>query len=176
MRSLEKKNLKYLSLKEQGTLKNAITYTQEKSGMRYPANIDSDGFLMDFRPRNSWTSKAWDVSTKEMLEVQLVNVTAPFLFTSRLVDLMRKSPRERKFIINVSSMEGQFAKRNKNAFHPHTNMAKAALNMLTRTIADDYRKWGIFVNSVDTGWVTDENPYPIRQRNSAKGFTPPLCH
>lgn len=174
LRSLEKKDLKYLSVKEQCVLQNVIAYTKDKSCVSYPVNIDDDGFLMDFRPRNSWTSKAWDVSTKEMLEVQLVNVTAPFLFVSRLVDLMRKSPHKQKFVVNVSSMEGQFSKRNKNPFHPHTNMAKAALNMLTRTIADDYHKLGIYVNSVDTGWVTDENPYPIKKKNLSRGFTPPL--
>ena len=62
----------------------------------------------------------------------------------------------------------------KNPFHPHTNMAKAALNMLTRTVAEDYLRLGIYVNSVDTGWTTDENPYPIAKRNLESGFTPPL--
>jgi NAD(P)-dependent dehydrogenase (short-subunit alcohol dehydrogenase family) len=43
--------------------------------------------------------------------------------------------------------------------HPHTNMAKAALNMLTRTSAEDLAKHHrIFMNAVDTGWINDENP------------------
>lgn len=137
-------------------------------------NVDENGFLTDFRHQNSWTSRVWDISTKEMLEVQLVNVTVPFLLCSRLTGLMVKSPFRKHFIINVSSMEGRFSKRNKNAFHPHTNMAKAALNMLTRTIAESYHLLGIYVNSVDTGWVTDENPYPIYKRNKELGFRPPL--
>lgn len=111
---------------------------------------------------------------REFLEVQLVNVTAPFLLCSRLVELLKKAPVKEKFIVNVSAMEGCFSKKIKNPFHPHTNMAKAALNMLTRTVAEDYLRLGIYVNSVDTGWTTDENPYPIAKRNLESGFTPPL--
>lgn len=141
----------------------------------FPAGIvDEEGLQIDLRHSNSWISRAWDVSTKEMLEVQLVNVTAPFLFCSKFVELMKKSPFQHKFIVNVSSMEGRFSKPNKNGFHPHTNMAKAALNMLTRTIAEDYKKIDIYVNSVDTGWITDENPFWIRKKNKTKGVIPPL--
>ena len=87
---------------------------------------------------------------------------------------MKKAPSREKFIVNVSAMEGRFSKKNKNPFHPHTNMAKAALNMMTRTIAKDYRRYGIYVNSVDTGWITDENPYLIAKKNAENGFIPPL--
>lgn len=139
-----------------------------------PDKVDEDGFLEDLRTHNSWISKAWNVSLREFLEVQLVNVTAPFLFCSRLVELLKKAPVKEKFIVNVSAMEGCFSKKNKNPFHPHTNMAKAALNMLTKTVAEDYLRLGIYVNSVDTGWITDENPYPIAKRNLESGFTPPL--
>jgi NAD(P)-dependent dehydrogenase (short-subunit alcohol dehydrogenase family) len=62
-----------------------------------------------------------------------------------------------KYIINVSAMEGKFY-RYKTANHPHTNMAKAALNMMTRTSAEDYSKDRIYMNAVDTGWINDENP------------------
>lgn len=139
-----------------------------------PAGVDENGFQADFRHKNSWISKADEISTKEFLEVQLINVTVPFLLCSRLTGLMKKSPLKKRFIVNVSAMEGRFSKRNKNAFHPHTNMAKASLNMLTRTIAESYKRMGIYVNSVDTGWITDENPYPIALRNKKSGFIPPL--
>lgn len=141
-----------------------------------PDNItlDSEGFLFDSRPSNSWITRTWDVSTKEMLEVQLVNVTAPFLLCSKLVQLMKKSPNCHKFIVNVSSMEGKFSKHNKNGYHPHTNMAKAALNMLTRTAAKDYETMDIYMNSVDTGWITDENPNWLKKRNQQNNIIPPL--
>ncbi len=178
LRILEQKERGGLSDLEQKLLQNKINPLKENKDwlrMVLPSiSIDENGFQMDYRPRNSWTSRAWDVPTKELLEVQLVNVTAPFLFASRLVKMMRKSPFDKRFIINVSSMEGRFSKQNKNSFHPHTNMAKASLNMLTRTIAESYHSLGIYVNSVDTGWITDENPYPIFMKNKNSGFRPPL--
>ena len=97
------------------------------------------------------------------------------MLNSQLKELMAKSPFERKFIINVSAMEGQFNRSSKTPFHPHTNMAKAALNMMTRTSAQDYALSGIFMNSVDTGWITQENPYPDKERlYREEGFVPPL--
>ena len=128
----------------------------------------------DSRTFNSWLLRLDEVSAPEMLEVQLVNSVAPFLLNSRLKALMMRSPHERKFIVNVSAMEGQF-RRNKTVFHPHTNMAKAALNMMTRTSGDDYAKDKIYMNSVDTGWVTDENPTEKRERiQETRGFFAPL--
>ena len=54
-------------------------------------------------------------------------------------------------------------------------MAKAALNMMTRTAATDYHADGIHMNSVDTGWVTDEDPVEIAARKTADHrFHPPL--
>ena len=106
--------------------------------------------------------------------MQLVNSVAPFVLNSRLKPLMMRSPFKRRFIVNVSAMEGQF-RRHKTVFHPHTNMAKAALNMMTRTSGEDYAKDGIYMNSVDTGWVTDENPTPKRDKiQEERGFFPPL--
>lgn len=128
----------------------------------------------DSRDKNSWLLKLDEVGAPEMLEVQLVNSIAPFLLNSRLKPLMVRSPFERRFIVNVSAMEGQFS-RHKTVYHPHTNMAKAALNMMTRTSGEDYKRDGIYMNSVDTGWVTDENPAPKREEiQEEHGFFPPL--
>lgn len=128
----------------------------------------------DSRAVNSWLLPLEDVSAREMLEVQLVNSVAPFLLNARLKRLLLRSPYNRRFIVNVSAMEGQFS-RHKTIFHPHTNMAKAALNMMTHTSAAGLAKDGIFMNSVDTGWVTDENPTPIRLRKQQEeGFFAPL--
>ncbi|MES2462357.1 MAG: SDR family NAD(P)-dependent oxidoreductase [Armatimonadota bacterium] len=128
----------------------------------------------DSRSTNSWLLRLDEVSAPEMLEVQLVNSVAPFLLNSRLKELMVRSPFARRFIVNVSAMEGQFV-RHKTVFHPHTNMAKAALNMMTRTSGEDYAQSRIYMNSVDTGWVTDENPGPKRLKiQEDHGFFPPL--
>jgi NAD(P)-dependent dehydrogenase (short-subunit alcohol dehydrogenase family) len=129
---------------------------------------------VDTRDTNSWLLPLEDVSAREMLEVQLVNAIAPTLLNARLKPLMVNSPFERRFIVNVSAMEGQFS-RHKTIFHPHTNMAKAALNMMTHTSAAGYAKDGIYMNSVDTGWVTDENPTAKRRRKQEElGFFAPL--
>ncbi|PSB54357.1 SDR family NAD(P)-dependent oxidoreductase [Chamaesiphon polymorphus] len=140
-----------------------------------PQTFDRDGQQVDLRPINSWTLKLDRVSTPELLEVQLVNAIAPFLINSRLKPLLMRSKFARRFIINVSAMEGQFNRKHKTTDHPHTNMAKAALNMMTRTSAADYAEDNIFMNSVDTGWITNENPYPKSQRmEQEQDFYPPL--
>jgi NAD(P)-dependent dehydrogenase (short-subunit alcohol dehydrogenase family) len=141
----------------------------------FPAGtLDADGQQLDTRPSNSWSLTLDQVSTVEMLEVLLVNTVGPFLLTSRLKPLMTRSAFSRRFIIHVSAMEGQFQRHNKTVNHPHTNMAKAALNMLTRTAAEEYAQEGIFMNSVDTGWITEENPFPKKRHKQEehKFFTP----
>ena len=94
---------------------------------------------------------------------------------ARLKPLLMKTPERDKHIVNVSAVEGQFYRNFKTTRHPHTNMAKAALNMMTRTAAADYHHDGIHMNSVDTGWVTDEDPIEIAARKTAEQrFHPPL--
>jgi NAD(P)-dependent dehydrogenase (short-subunit alcohol dehydrogenase family) len=116
-----------------------------------------------------------DVPTVELLEVQLVNAIAPFLFNARLKPLMLRAPGRDKHIVNVSAVEGQFYRPSKTTRHPHTNMAKAALNMMTRTAATDYYNDGIHMNSVDTGWVTDEDPaFLSKRKEDVHDFQPPL--
>ncbi|WP_224240145.1 SDR family NAD(P)-dependent oxidoreductase [Hyalangium gracile] len=134
----------------------------------------ADGNLEDPRPSNSWVLRLDEVPPVELLEVQCVNAMAPFLLNSRLKPLLLRSPWADRYIVNVSAAEGQFQREGKTVFHPHTNMAKAALNMMTRTSAADYARDGIYMNSVDTGWFTNENPHEKRERMEAGGFTPPL--
>ncbi|MDO7874767.1 SDR family oxidoreductase [Hymenobacter sp. ASUV-10] len=136
--------------------------------------LDRHGQQVDLRPHNSWRLRLEEVETAEWLEVHLVNAMAPFLLNSKLQPLLLKSPFERRFIVNVSAMEGQFNRASKTAFHPHTNMAKAALNMMTRTSAAAYARDRIYMNSVDTGWITDEDPHPRKARKRSAGFVPPL--
>lgn len=136
--------------------------------------LDRFGQALDKRPANSWSQRLQDVSTLELLEVQLVNAVAPFLLTSRLKPALLRSPYERRFVIQASAMEGQFNRRSKTAFHPHTNMAKAALNMMVRTSAQDWARDGIYMNAVDTGWITDEKPFPqsVHMREIRDFYTP----
>jgi NAD(P)-dependent dehydrogenase (short-subunit alcohol dehydrogenase family) len=137
--------------------------------------LDQDMQQVDLRERNSWRLLLDEVSSVELLETQLVNAVAPFVLNARLKPLMLRTPERDKHVVNVSAVEGQFYRRFKTTRHPHTNMAKAALNMMTRTSAADFHADGIHMNSVDTGWVTDEDPAQLAERKVAEhGFTPPL--
>jgi NAD(P)-dependent dehydrogenase (short-subunit alcohol dehydrogenase family) len=137
--------------------------------------IDAGGLVPDHHDSNSWTQFVHEVDPLEMLEVQLANVTAPFLLVSRLRPAMAASTARRKYIVNVSAMEGQFGRGYKGPGHPHTNMAKASLNMLTRTSAKEMLETdGILMTSVDTGWITDERPHPTKVRLAEEGFHAPL--
>lgn len=137
--------------------------------------LDADLQQVDLRKTNSWRLKLGEVNTIEMLEVQLVNSVAPFVLNNRLVNLMKKENTGVKHIINVSAMEGKFHQFHKEARHPHTNMAKAALNMMTLTSAAELPKFGIYTNAVDTGWVTDEDPAELAKRKEElHDFQPPL--
>ena len=137
--------------------------------------LDADLQQVDLRTTNSWRLRLADVPAPEMLEVQLVNSVAPFILCSKLVPLMRRDNTGKKHIVNVTAMEGKFNRFTKTDRHPHTNMAKAALNMLTHTSAKDLASSGIFMNAVDTGWVTDEDPAVLSaMKQEEHDFHPPL--
>jgi NAD(P)-dependent dehydrogenase (short-subunit alcohol dehydrogenase family) len=137
--------------------------------------IDAGGLVPDLDAVNSWTQRVDEVDALEMLEVQLCNVTAPFVLVSRLRPALAASTSRRKYVVNVSAMEGQFGRGYKGPGHPHTNMAKAALNMLTRTSAREmFESEGILMTSIDTGWITDERPHPTKARLADEGFHAPL--
>jgi NAD(P)-dependent dehydrogenase (short-subunit alcohol dehydrogenase family) len=136
--------------------------------------IDAGGLAPDLDAHNSWSQVVSDVDAVELLEVQLCNQTAPFILVSRLRSALAASPARRTYVVNVTAMEGQFTRGYKGPGHPHTNMAKAALNMLTRTSAKELFSDGILMTSVDTGWITDERPYPTKMRLADDGFHAPL--
>ncbi len=141
----------------------------------FPAQrYDEDLQQLDLREVNSWRLRLHEVETPELLEVHLVNAIAPYILNARLKPLMVATAGRHKHVVNVSAMEGQFYRATKTDKHPHTNMAKAALNMMTRTSAPDFVRDGIHMNAVDTGWVTDEDPAARAARKAELGFSPPL--
>ncbi len=140
-----------------------------------PGARDLDAQQIDLRTVNSWRLRLGDVSTVELLEAHLVNAVAPFVLVRELRGLLARDRTDEKHVINVSAMEASFARRKKTDKHPHTNMAKAALNMMTRTSAADFAADGIWMNSVDTGWITDEDPLPdVARKQAVHDFHPPL--
>lgn len=136
--------------------------------------LDEFAEPVDCAQSNSWGLTLGDCTTQELVETQVINAIAPFMLNSRLKPLLLRSPHQDRFIINVSAMEGQFNRKNKTIYHPHTNMAKASLNMMTRTAAPDYAREQIWMNSVDTGWVTQEHPLPKKNHQRKRGMVPPL--
>ncbi|MEV0946790.1 SDR family NAD(P)-dependent oxidoreductase [Rhodococcus sp. NPDC049939] len=136
--------------------------------------VDAGGLLPDLTHSNSWVQTVEAVDPVELLEVQLCNSVAPFILVSRLRAAMAASEAHRKYVVNVSAMEGQFSRAYKGPGHPHTNMAKAALNMLTRTSAKEMLEDGILMTAVDTGWITDERPHYTKMRLADEGFHAPL--
>ncbi|GGK34775.1 SDR family NAD(P)-dependent oxidoreductase [Nocardia camponoti] len=137
--------------------------------------IDAGGLVPDLAHTNSWVQTVGEVDATELLEVQLCNSVAPFILVSRLRPALAASQARRKYVVNVSAMEGQFSRGYKGPGHPHTNMAKAALNMLTRTSAAEMLEAdSILMTAVDTGWITDERPHYTKVRLAEEGFHAPL--
>ncbi len=156
-----------------------IPYTHDQSLVAeqvFPAGeLDADLQQVDLRETNSWRLRLGEIPTAEMIELQLINAIAPFVLCNRLAPMMQKDPTGQKHIVNVTAIEGKFYRFRKPDRHPHTNMAKAALNMLTHTSASGLAKHGIFMNAVDTGWVTDEDPAALaRHKQEVHDFEPPL--
>eukprot|EP00466_Bigelowiella_natans_P012972 jgi/Bigna1/133049/aug1.20_g7757 len=139
--------------------------------------LDINDQQVDLRRTNSWLLKLEQIETVEAAERLMAR-------SHEIDERSKKSSRQHtnpssstvvpKFIINVSAMEGKFY-RHKTANHPHTNMAKAALNMMTRTAASGYAEDFIFMNSVDTGWINDENPLEKAKKIAEKqNFQTPI--
>ena len=70
---------------------------------------------------NSWTQKIDQISTPELAEVFAINALAPFVINSKLIPVLKDgaSNERRRFVVNVSAMEGKFY-RHKQPTHPHT--------------------------------------------------------
>ena len=160
----------------ESTCSTIAALPQQRGGIVYD-RYDTQFEESDKREKNSWTMELHEVRGSEAAEVMAINALSPFIMNSRLKPLLlhreHDAPNEGRFIINVSAMEGQFY-RFKQTTHPHTNMAKAALNMMTRTSAEDYARDQIFMNSVDTGWITDESPALKKQRRQEDFMLCPL--
>ncbi|MET8811265.1 SDR family NAD(P)-dependent oxidoreductase [Streptomyces sp. NPDC004549] len=141
--------------------------------------IDAGGLLPDVVDTNTWVQTIEQISPVELLETQLCNYTAPFILISKLrpsmAEAARKAASGRAYVVNVSAMEGVFARGYKGAGHPNTNAAKAAMNMVTRTSGQEmFDTDRILMTSVDTGWITDERPHFDKLRLAEEGFHAPL--
>eukprot|EP00026_Physarum_polycephalum_P008719 Phypoly_transcript_08818.p1 GENE.Phypoly_transcript_08818~~Phypoly_transcript_08818.p1 ORF type:complete len:467 (+),score=54.24 Phypoly_transcript_08818:3-1403(+) len=134
-----------------------------------PGLVDEHNEPLDLRPSTSWNQKIDEISTVELMEVQIVNSMVPFMFITSFTPLLEEaaaiSGYKSAFVVNVTAVEGMFSFNKKNGGHPHTNMAKAALNMLTKSISETFAQSNIFVNAVDTGWCTEMRYVPLHKRD-----------
>ena len=135
------------------------------------AIMGGDGQPYDFsKGKNSWNFELDEIPLEEFIEVQIINAWTPYYLCSKLKPMMMKSPFPDKYIVNVTAVEGIF-NHFKRSTHVHTNMAKAALNMLTRTCAKYLEKNGIYMTCVDTGWVSHMNEMNKIIENETKDYS-----
>ncbi len=127
-------------------------------------HIPEDGYP------NSWRLQLEEIAPVEAAEAWVVTAFSPFLLCHQLKSALLAGPHPGGVVVNVAASEGQFDHGAKTTHHPHVNMAKAALNMLTRTSAEAWAAEGIYMSSVDPGWISDENDTVERPEN----WRPPL--
>ena len=161
------KNEKNLPL---SVIASQIKIMNEKQGSTNTI-MGGDGQPIDFsQEKSSWNMELDEIPFQEFTEVQIINAWTPYYLCVKLKPLMEKSPFPDRYIVNVSSVEGIF-NHFKRTTHPHTNMAKAALNMMTRTCGKYYKQSGIYMTGVDTGWVSPMNEFAhLLDKNNAKVF------
>lgn len=159
---------------------NKTAISKEIGKLEYAENEETAvaltrfGQPVDNRDKTSWNSTLEEVSMYELVEVNLINHIAPYFLIKELKPLMKNSAFKEKFIINVTSSEGIFSYDNKTMFHPHTNMTKAALNMMTLTSAKEFEKDQIYMTAVDVGWISTGAKESLRKKQFEQGYIPPL--
>jgi len=171
---------KFLPLARANGAWDNVTPVMENSNTLFAAGservipeLSRFGLPVDHREKTSWNSNLSEIGLEELLEVNLINHISPYLLIQGFTSLMQKDYTPR-FIINVTSSEGQFSYGNKTVFHPHTNMTKAALNMLTRTSGKEYESKRTYMTAVDVGWISTGATEKLREQQFEAGYIPPL--
>ena len=157
---VDNKSKEYQEILPLSVIVSQIRIMEEKS-QPHVTVMGGDGQPYDFsKGKNSWNFEFDEIPFQEFTEVQIINTWTPYYLCVKLKPLMMQSPFPDKYIVNVTSVEGIF-NHYKRSSHVHTNMAKAALNMFTRTCGSYLKDIGIYMTCVDTGWVS-----PMNEMNS----------
>ncbi len=157
---MDNKSKEYQEILPLSVIASQIRIMEEKS-QPHVTVMGGDGQPYDFsKGKNSWNFEFDEIPFQEFTEVQIINTWTPYYLCVKLKPLMMQSPFPDKYIVNVTSVEGIF-NHYKRSSHVHTNMAKAALNMFTRTCGSYLKDIGIYMTCVDTGWVS-----PMNEMNS----------
>ncbi len=118
-------------------------------------------------PRNE---RPETLDAQTMLETLHVNAVAPLIVARELLDLLRRGRRPR--VLNITSQLGSLTRRASGRCYSYCS-SKAALNMLTRSLAFDLQPDGIIAVVVHPGWVqTDMGGAhaPVLVGESARGI------
>ena len=157
---VDNKSKEYQEILPLSVIASQIRIMEEKS-QPHVTVMGGDGQPYDFsKGKNSWNFEFDEIPFQEFTEVQIINTWTPYYLCVKLKPLMMNSPFPDKYIVNVTSVEGIF-NHYKRSSHVHTNMAKAALNMFTRTCGSYLKDIAIYMTCVDTGWVS-----PMNEMNS----------
>ncbi len=104
-----------------------------------------------------------DISADQWRRMLDVNLVAPAMVTRAVLPWLREAPSPA--VVNVASLESTAIVALVNPEPvPHYAASKAAVQMLTRTMARDYSRFGIRVNSVAPGFVAT----PMSRANHAR--------
>lgn len=177
---LIKKEHQLLEVFKPNLIANQTAITKEIKALEYGVEEETEikltrfGQPVDNREKTSWNSTLEEISMYELVEVNLINQIAPYFLIKELKPLFLNSAFEERFIVNVTSSEGIFSYTNKTIFHPHTNMTKAALNMMTLTSAKEFAVDSVFMTSVDVGWISTGAKESLRKKQFEEGYIPPL--
>lgn len=132
-------------------------------------NFD-DVLDIPIKDQSSWVKHIGDIDPGEIMEATVINQMVPTLIINSLKNELVGD----KFIINVTCLEGTF-NCNKTGAHPHTNMCKAAMNMLIRTL---FEEGDLNVYSIDPGFVSGVNPqmnhYPLSTDDASAQILYPI--
>lgn len=142
--------------------------TEEAGIIGRTENITSIPTMME-ESKTSWVQSLHEIPYEDVISAHSVNTFVPLILIRELLPLMGTSrphpvandrlTKPLAHIINVSAREGVFesapTNRHKNGYHVHTNLTKAALNMLTETeAAAAWRDRKVAMNSVDPGYLS----------------------
>ncbi|MEM9030612.1 MAG: SDR family NAD(P)-dependent oxidoreductase, partial [Pseudomonadota bacterium] len=131
--------------------------------------VNNAGILLDRQPGEDWVSVA-DVPIDDVRKSLEVNTIGALRMIQAVLPLMRSEGYGR--IVNMSSGLGQMASIGVGS--PGYRMSKAALNVLTLTLAAELGDGPIKVNSASPGWVQTEMGGENATRTVEEGADTPV--
>jgi NAD(P)-dependent dehydrogenase (short-subunit alcohol dehydrogenase family) len=134
-----------LDVNDPDSVKQAVHQVDERHG-RIDALINNAAIHYD-----TW-QRGVDADLGVVEEAFQTNVLGAWRVTLAFLPLLRRSDHPR--LVNVSSRAGSLA--TMDGGYPAYSVTKAALNALTRVLADELRSDGVLVNAVCPGWTATD--------------------